>query len=132
MSRMVLDGPNSNPLRVGRLHVAVSDADQGRICRLLLQDIEATIGPGYEAVVSENAINVRTFVDSPAAYREKLVEDVQQYFHDCFVDTTWPTCPRHAQHPLWLRGEHWYCERDGEPIARLGELRSLDNRGTVS
>jgi hypothetical protein len=32
----------------------------------------------------------------------EAVEDLQQRLHDTFVDTTWPACPRHRQHPLWL------------------------------
>jgi hypothetical protein len=111
------------------IQVPVSESDRARVVQLLLLDVEATIGPDHESVVLDNAVNVASFADNPVWYRDKLVEDVQQYFHDCFVDTTWPTCPRHATHPLWLRGESWYCERDDEPIARLGELRSIWTRG---
>jgi hypothetical protein len=32
----------------------------------------------------------------------EAVEDLEQRLHDTFVDTTWPACPRHRQHPLWL------------------------------
>jgi hypothetical protein len=106
----------------------VSESNRARVVQLLLLDVEATIGPGHEAVVGDNAVNVASFADDLVWYRDKLVEDVQQYFHDCFVDTTWPSCPRHPNHPLWLRGESWYCERDGETIAKLGELQSTWNR----
>ena len=107
----------------------VSETDRAHVVRLLLLDVEATIGPGHEAVVLDNAVNVALFADDPVRDRDKLGEVVQQYFHDCFVDTTWPSCPRHSNHPLWLRGESWCCERDGEAIAKLGELRSIWNRG---
>lgn len=108
----------------------VSDTNRARIVQLLLRDIEATIGPGYEEVVSDDAARVASFVNDPVRYRDKLIEDVQQYFHDCFVDTTWPACPRHPNHPLWIRGEFWYCERDGEAIAKLGELGAQPGRAS--
>jgi hypothetical protein len=50
------------------------------------------------------------------------VNDVQQYFHDTFVDTTWPACPRHPRHPLWYRAGSWWCVQDGVAVASLGEL----------
>jgi hypothetical protein len=111
--------------------VPVSESDRARIVRLLLLDVEATIGPDYEAVVLDNAVNVASFADDPVRYRDKLVEDVQQHFHDSFVHVTWPTCPRHSKHPLWLRGESWYCAQDDEAIAKLGELRSIRHGGSA-
>ena len=126
---MASEGMVRAPDGRGRENPVVSESDQARVVQLLLLDVEATIGPDHEAVIRENAAKVASFVDDPISYRDKLVEDVQQHFHDCFVDTTWPTCPRHGKHPLWLRGESWYCERDGEAIAKLGELRSIWNRG---
>jgi hypothetical protein len=57
---------------------------------------------------------------------EKLVNDVQQYFHDTFVDTTWPACPRHPRHPLWYRAGSWWCVEDGVAIAPLGDLARAD------
>jgi hypothetical protein len=117
--------------RDGRTQVPLSESDRARVVQLLLLDVEMTLGPGHEAVVRNNALNVASFVDDPVWYRDKLVEDVQQHFHDCFVDTTWPTCPRHSKHPLWLHDESWYCERDAEAIARLGELRSIWPRGNA-
>ena len=55
------------------------------------------------------------------------VEDLQQYLHDSFVDTSWPPCPRHPNHPLWLGegqggGSVWCCPRDEAEIAPLGML----------
>jgi hypothetical protein len=107
----------------------VSESEKARVVQLLLQDVEATLGPDYEAMVRVNAVRVASFADEPVWYRDKLVEDVQQEFHDRFVDTTWPACPRHLTHPMWLHGEMWHCERDDEAIAKLGELRSIRTRG---
>lgn len=91
-----------------------------RILPLLERDIVATVGQRFRRLVQEAAANVRTFdrVDDG----EKVIEDVQQYFHDTFVDTTWPACPRHIRHPLWYRDGAWWCEQDGIAIAPIGEL----------
>lgn len=32
----------------------------------------------------------------------RVLEETQQWLHDTFVDTTWPRCPEHGNHPLWL------------------------------
>jgi hypothetical protein len=54
---------------------------------------------------------------------------VQQYFHDVYISPTWPDCPRHLNHPMWvgshIDGLHWCCERDGDEIAKVGELGSI-------
>jgi hypothetical protein len=102
--------------------MSVSESDRARIVRLLLVDVESTVGRGYEAVVRDSDLIADEFADEVARYRDLLVEDVQQYFHDCFVDTTWPSCPRHPNHPLWLHDGFWHCERDGVAIAKLGAL----------
>ena len=57
----------------------------------------------------------------------QAAEDVQQLLHDTVVDTTWPACPRHRRHPLWLGeddagGLAWRCPRDDAAIAPLGAL----------
>ena len=43
--------------------------------QLLLQDVEATIGPGHEIVVRDNPRSVALFADDPGWYPDKLVED---------------------------------------------------------
>jgi hypothetical protein len=104
----------------------VSDADEVLVARLLTTDVAATLGVGHERVVQERAAWARRHREELQAFTEKVVEDVQQYFHDCFIDTTWPRCSLHPNHPLWLHAGHWTCEKDGVVVARLGELRSLD------
>lgn len=91
---------------------------------LLTQDVVSTLGPAYAAVVTASATNIREFVDHDYEYFiQRVAEEVQQEFHDCFIDTTWPACPRHPNHPLWFHDGSWCCEQDGVAIARLGELR---------
>ncbi len=93
-----------------------------KIIPLLERDVVATVGLTHRHVVQDAAANVRTLgsIDNG----EKVVEDVQQYFHDTFVDTTWPACPRHHRHPLWYRDGAWWCEQDAVAVARIGNLGS--------
>ncbi len=91
-----------------------------RILPLLERDVVATVGHRYRRLVQEAAANVRTLDTTDNG--QKLVDDVQQYIHDTFVDTTWPACPRHSRHPLWYRDGAWWCEQDGTVMAQLGDL----------
>jgi hypothetical protein len=103
---------------------SVSDTDEARVVRLLLQDVATTIGSGHEPIVEQAAARVRLFSTDPADFEQKVVDDVQQYFHDAFVNTTWPQCPDHPNHPLWYCANRWRCERAGKAIAALGALPS--------
>lgn len=100
----------------------ISHVDHDRVTRLLMRDVAATIGSGHEAAVIELASRLRPFVDEAAEFEWRLADEVQQHFHDSFVDTTWPSCPRHPNHPLWFSDGSWRCEREARPIARFGEL----------
>jgi hypothetical protein len=102
--------------------MVISNAQQSSIVERLVHDVAATLGRGHETIIRHHAINLARFVDDPDCYRKRLVEEVQQYIHDCFIDTTWPRCPDHSNHPLWLHGDFWCCERDDRKVAKLGEL----------
>lgn len=88
--------------------------------RLLAHDVGATLGTTHVPLVEELAARIRKLEIQD--HSVKLVDDVQQYFHDRFVDTTWPACPRHPNHPLSYDNGEWLCPRDRSAIARLGEL----------
>jgi hypothetical protein len=94
--------------------------DLTQVLPLLQRDVAATLGRAHEKLIEDIAADVRELhVDGEA---EKVVNDVQQYFHDTLVDTTWPACPRHTKHPLWYHDGSWWCVEDGVVVARLGEL----------
>jgi hypothetical protein len=93
-----------------------------RIVRLLQRDFVETVGPGYEAVVAEAAARLRMFSDDPADFEQRVVDDVQQRLHDSFLDTSWPACPEHPNHPLWYLEGWWRCTKSGRRVAALGEL----------
>ncbi len=83
-------------------------------------DVAATVGDAHRAIVQKTAALVRELeIGDPA---DKVVDDVQQFIHDTFVDTTWPTCPKHGRHPLWYLSGAWWCEQDDVAIAPLGSL----------
>ncbi len=97
--------------------------DLAQVIPLLERDVSTTLGASYDRLIEDTAADVREL--GIADTGEKLVNDVQQHFHDTFVDTTWPACPRHANHPLWYRGGSWWCVQDGVAIAPLGELAKV-------
>ena len=91
-----------------------------QVLPLLQRDVAATLGDAHRQLIEEIAADVREL--NAAGGAEKVVNDVQQYFHDTQVDPTWPACPRHAKHPLWYRDGSWWCVEDGVPVTRLGAL----------
>ena len=101
----------------------MSDVAAERLVRLLGHDLVETIGPGYEPVVEETVARIRMFTDDPSEFERAVVDDVQQLIHDTFVDTTWPACPEHPNHPLWYSDGWWRCDRSGLRVAPLGGLR---------
>ena len=59
---------------------------------------------------------------SPDTYVLVVAEQVQQWLHDTHQHTTWPPCPRHPRHPLWLDPHNrsvWRCTQDAVDIAPL-------------
>jgi hypothetical protein len=104
--------------------MTTTERDPERVKALLRQDLRATVGGDHEATLSKLAANAWATAGA-SDYAQKVVDDVQQFLHDTFADSTWPTCPRHSQHPLWYRDGNWWCGEDDVAIAALGELRSL-------
>ena len=100
----------------------ITQADADRVIRLLQHDLAETVGPGHDGVVAEAVARIRLFSDDPADFQQRVVDDVQQHLHDTHVDTSWPACPEHANHPLWYSDGWWQCERSGRRAAPFGEL----------
>ena len=97
---------------------------------LLARDLAATNAAKYRDAIPVTVLEVRQCWEWTSDYdiarlTEKVVEDVQQGLMDMFVDTTWPACPRHPNHPLWFHDDAWHCERDREPLAPLGGLGQI-------
>lgn len=94
--------------------------DLSDIAALLEQDVARTLGPGHRHMIAAVRAKAEGLDITDGA--RKLVEDVQQLFHDTFVHTTWPACPRHRTHPLWYADGAWWCAQDRAMVAPLGEL----------
>jgi hypothetical protein len=58
-----------------------------------------------------------------ALARRTVADDVQQRMHDQHIDTSWPSCPCHPNHPMGSHQGVWSC--DGDPIVPLGALSIL-------
>ena len=103
----------------------------------LLRDAIATLGVGYRTDLgSRLARDAQLLLDIHSAsaiedFTQKLVDDFQQLVHDHFIDVSWPRCPLHPNHPLWLRDGVWRCTRDDVAVARLGELPAPSTKGAV-
>ena len=94
-----------------------------RLLKLLVRDIEVTLGQSGLQQALAVILNERALGNVREEYPEELVSSLQTYIHDMFIDTTWPTCPKHPSHPLWFgRDDSWWCTRDNERVAALGEL----------
>jgi hypothetical protein len=91
-------------------------------CDLIEADLAATIGGEHAGRVQARARVLRTF--PRAGVGQQLVEDIQQQIHDERICTTWPTCPLHGTHPLWVHDGQWTCEQAGVPIGPVGGLGS--------
>jgi hypothetical protein len=101
---------------------SISDEDQERVVHLLEMDVSATVGGDHKHEIIEAATRIRVFADAPGDYEQRVVDDVQRWFHDTFVDTSWPRCPYHSNHPLWFSDGWWRCEQSETPVAKLGAL----------
>ena len=100
----------------------ISDDDETRVASLVLRDIASTLGTNHDAIVEEAAARIRLFAYNLADFEQRVVDDVQQCIHDWFIDTTWPACPYHPNHPLWYSESRWRCEQNGQTVAPLGRL----------
>jgi hypothetical protein len=94
--------------------------DLAQVIERLQRDVATTLGGEHDQMIRDIAADVHEL--HVAGEAEKVVNDVQQYFHDTLGDATWPACPRHKKHPLWYRDGSWWCVEDGVAVARLGEL----------
>jgi len=101
----------------------LTDAYVSESLEQLRRDLRATGRGQHTDFVAERAAEVATFANEPRHFVEKVVEDVQQRLQDEFIDTTWPACPRHSNHPLNYAEGAWRCPRDGAMVASLGSLK---------
>ena len=121
----------------------VDPADIAQAVALLSRDLSATLGlpsETAEAVARREAIAAAEIMNewdedevSWPLFLARVVEEVQQWLHDTFIDTTWPRCPQHANHPLWLNDDEsagWACAATNTtvcPVGQLGMIVAVDD-----
>ena len=96
-----------------------TDRYPDKLDSLLEMDVAATIGGNHSKEIAAVAWPVRVFADTPDEYEQRVVDDLQQWFHDAFFDTSWPNCPDHPHHPLWFSHGWWRCEESERRVAKL-------------
>ena len=99
--------------------MSLSEVVIARTAIALKVDVRETLG-AHESAVDHFVELGRTFIDDDSWFIQWLVDEVQQYFHDTFLDTTWPACPQHPHHPLWFHDDGWWCGE--ERMATFGAL----------
>jgi hypothetical protein len=129
--------------------MAQSNLDPKRTVQLLMKDALSTLGESIRAEVLAVAASVErnardqmlpveaseygeaeegsSLEEAQRFFDREVVDQFQQSVHDQHLDTTWPACPRHPNHPL-RSGEDsqaWCCPRDGAPVAPLGGLADV-------
>ena len=129
--------------------MAQSDLEPERIVALLMRDAVSTLGESVRTEVLAVAASVErsardqmqpveaseygeaeagsSVEEAQHFYDREVVDQFQQSVHDQHLDTTWPACPRHLNHPLWYgeESQSWCCPRDGVPVVPLGGLAGI-------
>lgn len=118
--------------------MGVDLADVERAVALVARDLTATLGYPPETadgVARREALAAAELMNqwpddqvSLPLFLSRVVEETQQWLQDTFLDTTWPACPEHGNHPLWLDDEEtpgWACPSSNTTVCRVGELGTL-------
>jgi hypothetical protein len=95
---------------------------------LIAPDLVATLGWTVDQAKEVLATAGTVYEQDPELVAVQVAEEVQQWLHDSFLDTSWPSCPSHRNHPLWLSEEPpfaWHCPRDATAVAPLGQLGTV-------
>ena len=107
--------------------MAVPMEEMDRLVRLLSRDVANTLGPGHTGTIIAEARRLQPEFDDAAEYVSMVVENVQQdlqcgWVDGSWIDVSWPSCPRHPNHPLWFEDGWWWCKGDRVAIVELGGL----------
>ena len=119
--------------KTGSLRVDPADIEQATT--LVANDVAATLGlptetaealARREAVAAAEIMNGWEAADvSWRLFLARVVEETQQWLHDTFIDTTWPSRPEHGNHPLWLNEDDsagWACAATNTTVCLVGQL----------
>lgn len=104
------------------------DVDEKRAIEKVRRDLTQTVGATLDRPIEDFARNVKRFTSSIEDFESRLVHEVQQVVHDYHIDTSWPPCPLHPNHPLWFEGGWWRCEAVSKRLFELGSLPRLETK----
>jgi hypothetical protein len=118
--------------------MGVDPVDVERAVTRVARDLAATLGlpsETAEGVARREALAAAKIMNQWAddevewpLFLSRVVEETQQWLHDTFLDTTWPSCPEHGNHPLWLNDDEtpgWTCPSSHTTVCSVGELGTL-------
>lgn len=118
--------------------MGVGPANVAQAVALVSRDLAATLGLSSEtaeALARREAIAAAKIMNewdddevSWPLFLARVVEETQQWLHDTFIDTTWPRCPEHQNHPLWLElnvSRGWACASTSTTVCPVGQLGTL-------
>ncbi len=118
--------------------MGVDPAEIEQATTLVARDLIATLGfptETAEALARREAVATAEIMNewdedevSSPLFLARVVEETQQWLHDTFIDTTWPRCPEHANHPLWLNDDEsagWTCAATNTTVCPVGQLGGL-------
>lgn len=113
--------------------LGVDSDDIGQATTLVAGDLTATLGfptETAEALAHREAVAAAEIMNewddddvSWPLFLARVVENTQQWLHDTFLDTTWPRCPAHGNHPLWLDDREspgWACPSTNTTLCPVG------------
>ena len=117
--------------------MGVDPANVAQAVALVSMDLSATLGlpsERAEALARREVVAAAEIMNewdddevSWPLFLARVVEETQQWLHDTFIDTTWPRCPEHGNHPLWLNDDEspaWACASTNTTVCPVGHLGS--------
>ena len=82
------------------------------VVRVVAADLVATLGFTREQA---DRLARREAVNEFGGGAFEVAEELQEWLQEVFRETSWPACPDHRRHPLWLNPD----PPTGVPIERL-------------
>ena len=101
--------------------MTLTDAHVSDAVQRLSSDLRSTGRAADVCIIGHFSAILRSLINDPTDFVERLVEDVQQDILDGVE--VWPPCPQHPNHPLWYHDGAWHCDQEKTAVAPLGSLR---------
>jgi hypothetical protein len=114
----------------------ITDDQVQQVVARIARDLTATLGWERQRAEARAERVARRFADwwepGQDSFAFLVADAVQDEVLEDRIDTTWPACPLHPWHPLWLSWEReppiWRCTTTGTEVAPLGGLPDTRQR----